>query len=140
MMQKRREVSAVLLGIVVALILWITILGRETQSSGLLFYKPFHSLGHILRDIQRGGLRGNFLGNILLFIPVGLLMPSMTGWKKRTIVIGAALSIFIETIQIATRRGAFDPDDIILNTFGCIIGYALLRVVRYQFTKTDLNS
>ena len=35
---KRQEVSAALLGIAVALILWLTILGREAQIKGFLFW------------------------------------------------------------------------------------------------------
>lgn len=139
-MQKRREVSAALLGIVVALILWITILGRETQVGGVLFYKPFHSISHLLRDIQRGGIRGNFIGNILLFMPVGLLVPLMTGWKRRTIAVGTGLSLLIEIVQLASHKGVFDPDDIILNTLGCIIGFGIYRAAVKLFTKTDLNA
>lgn len=126
-MKKQREISAALLGIVVALILWITIFGREAQAGGVLFYKPFHNLGNLLRDIQRGGIRGNFIGNILLFMPVGLLVPLMTGWKKRTITAGAILSLLIEIIQLASHKGVFDPDDIILNCLGTVIGYGIYR-------------
>lgn len=115
-------------------------LGRETQTSELLFYKPFHSIGHLIKDIQRGGLRGNFIGNILLFIPVGLLTPMMTGWKKRTIAVGTGLSLLIEIVQLASHKGVFDPDDIILNTLGCMIGYFVLSAAVKLFTKTDLNA
>lgn len=140
MIQKRREVSAALLGIVIALILWTTILGRETQAGGVLFYKPFHSFGHIWRDIQRGGLRGNFIGNILLFIPVGLLIPVITGWKRRTIAVGTGFSLLIEVTQLLTGRGVFDPDDIILNCLGAAIGYGIYRALEKLFAKTNLNA
>ena len=137
MIQKRRELSAALLGIVIALILWITILGRETQTDGLLFYKPFHSLDHIWRDIQRGGFRGNFIGNIILFVPIGLLFPIMTGWNKRTIIVGAAFSFLIEAIQLITRKGCFDPDDALLNTIGCLIGYVIFHAAKKRIIKTE---
>ena len=137
MKMKRQEISAALLGVMIALILWLTILGRETQVGGVSFYKPFHSIGHLMKDIQRSGLRGNFIGNLVLFIPIGLLVPIMTGWNKRTIAVGAIFSIFIETIQLITSRGVFDPDDVLLNTIGCVIGYFIFRSARKLIIKSD---
>lgn len=131
---KRQEVSAALLGIAVALILWLTILGREAQIRGFLFYKPFHSLSLLWRDIQRGGLRGNFLGNLILFVPIGALLPTMTGWRNlwKIATTGFAFSLIIETIQLITYRGCFDPDDVLLNTIGTVIGFGMFRFwVRY---------
>lgn len=134
---KRQEISTALLGITVALILWLTILGRETQMGGLLFYKPFHSISHLMKDIQRGGIRGNFLGNLILFAPVGALLPLVTGWEKlwKTTAIGLGFSVLIETLQLITHKGVFDPDDVILNTLGCIIGFGIYRAAAKLFTK-----
>ena len=142
MIMRRQEISAAFLGITVALILWLTILGRETQGGNILFYKPFHSISHLMKDIQRGGIKGNFLGNLILFVPVGVLVPLMTGWEKlwKTAAIGLGFSIFVETLQLITRKGVFDPDDLLLNTVGCVIGYGILRTIEKLFTKTDLNA
>ena len=40
------------------------------------------------------------------------------------------LSLGIEIIQLITRVGVFDVDDIILNTVGGMLGYFIYRVVR----------
>lgn len=125
-MSKKREISAALLGVCVALILWITILGREPQPNGRIFYPPFHSITTMWRDIWHVGIRSNFLGNIALFVPVGVLLPLTTGWKWKTVTVGCIFSIIVETIQLVTVRGCFDLDDVVLNTIGCIIGFVLL--------------
>lgn len=130
-MSKKRDISAALLGIVVALILWGTILGREAQDGDVLIFRPFHTFTSLWKDIRHGGIRGNFLGNILMFVPVGVLVPLLNGWRKwyKTVLIGFGLSIFIEITQLITKRGYFDPDDVILNVIGTLIGCVLLRAV-----------
>ncbi len=82
------------------------------------FYPPFHSVGGIWKQILRAGIRSNFLGNILLFVPVGVLLPATTGWKRKTLIALCGSSVLIELIQLITRQGCFDPDDIILNSLG----------------------
>ena len=39
------------------------------------------------------------------------------------------LSLAIEIIQLLTRVGSFDVDDLILNTLGGVIGYILCAIV-----------
>ena len=50
----------------------------------------------------------NLLGNILIFVPYGFSM---------------FLSLAVETVQLVTRVGSFDVDDILLNTIGGVLGY-----------------
>ena len=140
-MSKRKDISAILLGVAAALILWITILSRETLIGTPKLYHLFHSIPSFLKEIQRGRI-GNSCGNIILFMPVGFLVPVVTGWEKmwKTVVLGVGLSLCIEIIQFITSRGCFDPDDIILNCLGCIIGYGALCVARKPFTKKNLNA
>lgn len=75
-------------------------------------------------------------------MPVGFLVPAVTGWKKmwKTVVAGISFSIFIEIIQLITSRGCFDFDDVLLNGLGTVIGFGLYSVVRKLFTKNDLNA
>ncbi len=122
-MNKRKDISTALLGVVVALILWITILSREKLTGTPNSNYPFHALVSFMKEIQRGKIGANFLGNIILFLPVGVLVPVVTGWRKmwKTAVSGLGFSLLIEIIQLLSRRGVFDPDDILLNCLGCII-------------------
>ena len=141
-MSKRKDISTALLGVAVALILWITILSRETLIGTPISYHPFHALVSFLKEIQRGRLGANFLGNIILFVPVGVLLPSITGWKKmwKTVATGIGFSLFIEIIQLITSRGCFDFDDVLLNGLGTVIGFGIFQAAKRLFTKNELNA
>ena len=138
-MSKRKDISTALLGIVVAVILWVTVLGRESYIENSLVFEPFHAFYSFVKDIQDGRLRisGNFIGNIILFIPVGVLLP-FTGLGNKCLktgLMGLCFSIIIEATQLVTHRGFFEIDDLILNTIGALIGYGIYSVARKLFTK-----
>jgi glycopeptide antibiotics resistance protein len=42
--------------------------------------------------------------------------------------IGCLLSAAIEILQLLTRRGVCNIDDVIHNTIGCAIGYGIFRL------------
>jgi len=70
----------------------------------------------------------NIGGNILLFVPFGMLAPFLLNGKYKalkTIFGGFVLSVIFESIQLYTGCGQFDVDDIMLNTTGAIIGVLL---------------
>jgi glycopeptide antibiotics resistance protein len=121
----KQEISATLLGITVAVILWLTILTREGITENPLAYQPFHTLFDFWEDISKNGIRGNFLGNILLFIPTGVLYPIAFGSEediegyswRRTISFGFCLSLLIEFTQLIFAKGCFEIDDMILNAY-----------------------
>lgn len=77
----------------------------------------------------------NFLGNIILFIPFGILIPLL--WKlsgKKAVLIGFLFSLFIETCQLFLARGT-DVDDLMLNTFGAFLGVIIFKLLQ-KFIKT----
>ena len=106
-----------------------------------LSYRPFHSLPSIFKELQRGRI-GNSLGNVILFIPVGVLLPVVSGWKKiwKNLVMGVGFSLMIEVIQLITSRGCFDLDDVLLNGLGTVVGFGICLVVGKLFTKNDLGT
>lgn len=75
-----------------------------------------------------GGM--NILGNIVLLVPIGFIMPfifpSMNGIQKWTFAIVACL--MIETSQALLHIGIFDIDDVILNTLGVMIGFWKFKI------------
>ena len=131
-MSKSRYICAALLGVLAALILWVTILGRETQVGDMAVFPLFHTFTSLREGVRWDEARDNVLGNILLFLPIGILVPPVSGWRKwyKTALISFGSSLLIELIQLVTRRGYFDPDDVILNVAGAMIGYGLLKSVR----------
>lgn len=74
----------------------------------------------------------NLLGNLLMFLPMGMALPVLFRkkfnklWKIVLFVIG--LVFLIEIIQFITFTGSADIDDLILNTIGSIIGYGIIKI------------
>lgn len=70
--------------------------------------------------------------NLALFLPLGVLLPLLgTRFQKVTWVLGlaAVLSLAVELLQFALRRGSTDIDDWFLNVLGAFLGWCLLRFV-----------
>jgi glycopeptide antibiotics resistance protein len=68
----------------------------------------------------------NIILNFFMFLPFGFLLP--LGWEKmqqgwRIFLAGFGFSLMIECLQLVTRRGMFEPDDLLGNTVGALIGY-----------------
>ena len=42
------------------------------------------------------------------------------------------LSLLVETIQLVTKVGSFDVDDLLMNTLGALLGYLLAWAVFHQ--------
>ena len=136
-MIKKKDIATALLGVFTAVILWLTILNREKLLGTPIVYTPFHEILSMWKSIHRGRITGNFLGNIVLFVPVGVLFPFVIGKNQWFWAFGAGFcfSLFIETVQLLTTRGLFDPNDIILNTLGTAIGFGLYIAVVHKKEK-----
>ena len=77
--------------------------------------------------------------NIALFVPMGFLLPYLFRWfRNRPTVRPAAasfvISLLIENIQLITRRGFYDLDDLVSNTIGGILGQFLFIMTAYVVT------
>lgn len=71
-----------------------------------------------------------YLLNIVMFLPLGFLVPLI--WKRMgnisyIVLTGLAFSLLIELSQLLSSRGT-DIDDLILNTFGAVLGFLLYKV------------
>ena len=84
------------------------------------------------------GMRAVFLnigGNILAFVPFGFILPKLNKHTHHLIVIvlvSFLLSFSIEIVQLFTKVGSFDVDDLLLNTTGGFIGYLVLLIVEWM--------
>ncbi len=77
----------------------------------------------------------NLIGNVGMFIPSGIVLPVIykrldSFWK--VIAAGAMISLCIEIIQLPFSVRASDVDDLILNTLGVAVGYAVYALVQKQ--------
>lgn len=111
-----------LFGIYTSYLIALTLSGRQAGSrEGVYNLAAFST-------IDSNSLTVTILENVILFVPLGLLIPMV--WKYfrgifRTTIIGFFISVLIEVTQLLTKRGYFDIDDIILNTLGAFCGYVL---------------
>jgi len=79
----------------------------------------------------------SFLGNIGMFIPIGLLLPAIWKLKDKTVIlIGFLISLSIEISQLFLNR-ATDIDDLIFNTIGIILGLVIYKIIRKESVKND---
>ncbi len=96
---------------------------------------PFFSGGFNFRLNFWKRLTTEKIGNMLAFVPFGLLYPWAV-WKDqpiRTVFAGCLCSLVIELIQPVFGR-AFDVNDIALNTLGTLMG-ALVSCLILHFVK-----
>ena len=79
----------------------------------------------------------NVIGNTTMFIPLGIVWPSVykgLNTHLKIISAGVSFSFFIEILQLPFHDRVTDIDDLLLNSFGFIIGYLIyngfLRVIK----------
>lgn len=77
------------------------------------------------------GIR-NVLGNIVLFIPLGIFLPVLSRNSSIISVIffGFLVSFLFEITQFITGWGSFDIDDIFLNTLGAFAGGIFIKLLK----------
>ena len=73
--------------------------------------------------------------NAIMFMPLGFLLPYI--WKNyrnplKAAFVGVLFSVLIEAAQLPTARLA-DIDDIMMNTLGAVLGYAVWRLIGAHF-------
>ena len=102
--------------------------------------KPFYTIKNYVHIVLYGTsphlIRHcfiNLFGNVLLFIPAGILLPA--NFKKqqnffRFLLTCAGTILAVETVQLFTLLGVFDVDDIILNLIGMTLGFFLWKLFR----------
>lgn len=106
--------------------------GREINRS--INFVPFETIrGYVTGKslVSQTVVWYNVLGNICLFMPLGIYLQLFRVKKNsfNSIVIVFIVSLMIELIQFVFGIGATDIDDIILNCLGGVIGVLLYQVI-----------
>ena len=75
----------------------------------------------------------NLIGNTTMFIPLGIVWPSV--FKKldthgKVIAAGVGVTLTIEILQLPFFGRATDIDDLILNSLGFLMGYGIYLLIR----------
>jgi len=125
----------VYISVLIYFLFFADMLGRTSSVNSYRYnLVPFKE---IRRFIVYSGLLGassvftNLIGNVVAFIPFGIFLPILTNNSLKIFQVTLftfALTLSIELIQLMSRVGIFDVDDIILNTLGGIIGYLMFFV------------
>ena len=89
------------------------------------------------QNILNGGWkRFLFLGNIIMFLPLGFFSALL--WRKphwtKSLLIGFGYSCLIETVQFFIGRSS-DIHDVILNSFGALCGFWLFCLFHRLFPQ-----
>ena len=115
---------------------------------GLLFMKahsfssinivPFHSIGSYLFSddkLLRAFAFSNVVGNIVLFVPLGVYLPLFIREKSilKNVLWIILISALVEILQFVFRVGASDIDDVILNGLGGFIGIIAYKILLKMF-------
>ena len=98
-------------------------------------FTPFFTISNYYRAYSIGNISKtvfvyNIVGNLLLFLPMGYLLPCVSKHKRALKTLPALLIILplVEVIQLMTGLGRFDVDDMILNLSGAVTGYLLYLI------------
>lgn len=72
----------------------------------------------------------NLFGNILIFVPFGFFIAMASSSRSffKALFNSLGLSMCVEILQLVTRVGSFDVDDILLNTIGGMLGYIVFMI------------
>lgn len=128
-------------GVYVFANLYETILFREVRPEMTAAWTPLWSYRQSLSlrggvSIEDTELFVEILLNILLYIPLGYLLPFTWRWfrskrllSRRVILTGFVCSALTEVTQLVFRIGLFEFDDMINNTLGCAIGCLMYGVI-----------
>ena len=114
--------------------------GVILEGLGSANFIPFKTIKMYIEYADKLNSVENLAGNVLVFVPFGMLFPFVRSSKCGFLDLFANSLIFvlgIEVFQLFSAFGAFDVDDIILNCFGAILGYIVYRKSRDLFPALD---
>lgn len=106
------------------------------QKINLVPFKTIKNYIHVRNIIDPRIVITNILGNIVVFVPFGLMLPILIKFQRNmmvALVSSILFSGFIEIVQGYLGVGVLDVDDIILNALGGVIGYVLFSIGRKIF-------
>jgi glycopeptide antibiotics resistance protein len=96
---------------------------------------PFEGIRVEFQESPVGELADLF-GNVLLFAPLGFLLPLLVPAIRRwwqVLAVGAGISLLIELYQLIwplVRKA--NVDDLLMNALGALLGFAALRLTGYR--------
>lgn len=133
-MSRRRIVLVLAFAVYLALLTWVVLWKLEMpwigDAAGLV--RPIKLVPFAPSGDAGASTPAEMLINLILFVPFGLflgaLAPTWSWWKAGIAALGASLTL--ETVQHLISTGSFDTTDLIVNTAGALLGWAVFVAVR----------
>lgn len=129
------------LGILIYLLIFSDGFDRGAERTYHYNLVPFREISRFWQYREQLGIwtvMQNIFGNVLGFVPFGLLLPAFSKKFRSTILVtflSFDVSLGVEIIQLVLRVGSFDVDDVILNTLGGLIGYLIFALLYHIRSK-----
>lgn len=138
-LKNKKKYLSILLGVYLAILVYFMFFGfGRPQLVGFQEYRysliplriPLWLPKHFSIDIIKLWIFA--LGNLLAFIPFGILVPIVFEHHFKTyfkfITLFVSLILCMEIVQLVTYLGSFDIEDIIINTMGATIGFCSYKI------------
>ena len=114
---------------------WLSGVWFDLSLAGGTFEKVANLLPfvHLMDYPERREALLNLIGNTAMFIPLGIVWPTV--FKKldshaKVIAAGIGFSLCIEILQLPFYDRVSDIDDLILNSLGFVLGYLPVVIIR----------
>lgn len=104
---------------------------RLATGSGLNFV-PFETVRLFAAHFTWDAFLLNVVGNVVMFIPIGLFLPWLyQKWQRawKIALVGLAVPIGIESVQFFIGRST-DIDDVMMNFIGVMLGWGLFLLAK----------
>lgn len=107
----------------------------------ILFTEGISSAMSHVRILYFSGITQVYM-NIMLFVPMGYLLPYLFEWFRAGVRHRPAIACFVisfvtENLQLITKRGFYDLDDLFSNTIGGVIGQMCYVLFAYVLTHPN---
>lgn len=113
--------------------------------------RDYHYNLVLFREIKRfvvyrkvlgwGAVTANLFGNVAAFVPFGMILPMLMKRYRNffyIVLLSLEFSLFVEVIQLISKVGSFDVDDLFLNTLGGAVGYLVFWLIgRFGRKRND---
>lgn len=108
---------------------------------GIMFTEGIPSALSHVRILYISGITQVYM-NIMLFVPMGYLLPYIFTWFRKGVRYRPVLACFVisfamENLQLVTKRGFYDLDDLVSNTIGGFLGQMCFIAFAYVITHPD---
>lgn len=123
--------------------MWSALLSRTNNNERSLNLTLFSSYEFMLKYYNSFDILKQIVDNILVFMPLGMLLPAAYNAKYETknyvfvVFAGFVMSLIIEVLQYVFSIGFSEIDDVVNNVWGCAIGCGIYAFTGKVESKKD---